>query len=312
MTYKIEDVVSKIIQGDCLETIKMLPDKSVNCAITSPPYFRLRDYFWEGQWGMENSYQEYLEHLWLLMDEIYRVLRDDGTVWINLGDTFGGNNSIASNNGRSGFGTKREAVINKGLSKCLMLIPSRFAIGCIERGWILRNDCIWASRNKMPESVTDRFSKKYEHMFFFVKTEKYYFDLNGIRDKHLWADKDKRADGKRHESKGLCASGEYATNAVCYNPLGKNPGDVSDFWDIPTKGSSEKHYASFNSSLIDKPIIAGCPSGGIIIDPFAGTGTTLVRAYDLGRQYIGIEGKKEYVDICNKRLKEVESQLRIF
>lgn len=134
-----------------------MPNEFLDCVITSPPYWQLRDYGYEGQWGMENTYNDYLENLWSLMDEIYRVLKNDGTVWINLGDTYE--------------------------DKCLLLIPHRFAIGCIERGWLMRNDIIWAKRNAMPESVSDRFSKKHEYLFFMTKSTNYYFDLDSVRDK---------------------------------------------------------------------------------------------------------------------------------
>ena len=142
----------------CLETLRKMPNDFLDCVITSPPYWQLRDYGYEGQWGLEPTYSEYLENLWSMMDEIYRVLKPTGTVWINLGDTY-------------------------SKSKCLLLIPHRFAIGCIERGWIMRNDIIWAKRNGMPESITDRFTKKHEYFFFMTKSTEYYFDLDGIRDK---------------------------------------------------------------------------------------------------------------------------------
>jgi len=177
----------------------------------------------------------------------------------------------------------------------------------------MRNDIIWAKRNGMPESVTDRFSKKHEYFFLMVKNSKYYFDLDGIRDNHKWADKDKRALIKGGvESGGKTATGNYATTRVSYSEGGKNPGSVSDFWDIPTRPSSEKHYAKFNSQLIDKPIIAGCPHGGVVLDPFCGTGTTLVRAKQLMRNVIGIDGSKEYCDIATKALADELAQIRMF
>ena len=188
--------VNKIYQGTCLDLIKTFPDKSIDCVITSPPYWQLRDYGWDGQWGNEPTFQMYLENLWSLMDEIYRVLKDEGTVWVNLGDTYGtqgGKNTGKEQKkydstyiqNRVGVNGEEDATLIKqqGYHKCLLLIPHRFAIGCIDRGWIIRNDIIWAKRNGMPESVTDRFSKKHEYFFFMVKKEKYYFDLDGIRDK---------------------------------------------------------------------------------------------------------------------------------
>ena len=293
---------NKIYQGNCIDVIKTFPNKSIDCVITSPPYWQLRDYGWDGQWGMENTFKKYLENLWNLMDEIFRVLKDTGTVFINLGDTYGGtgikteNHNLKkckNNTPSTGYGLG-----NKEISKCLLLIPHRFAIGCIDIGWIVRNDIVWAKRNGMPESVTDRFSKKHEYFFFMVKSEKYYFDLNGIRDKNITSS---NIRNKIIESYGIelkLGKGIREWN----NNNGKNPGSVSDFWDIPTQPNSDKHFASFNTKLIEKPIIAGCPKDGVILDPFCGTATTGCRAIDLGRKFIGIEGNKEYVKIANKKL----------
>ena len=179
--------VNKIYQEPCLETVSKMPDNFLDCVITSPPYWQLRDYGYEGQWGLEPTYQQYLEHLWSLMDAIYPKLKDGGTVWVNLGDTYM-NNSSYCEKGRQGYGNDKIGMIYKKddniKQKSLCLIPHRFAIGCIERNWIMRNDVIWAKRNGMPESVTDRFSKKHEYFFFMVKSEKYYFDLDAIRDEH--------------------------------------------------------------------------------------------------------------------------------
>lgn len=304
---------NRIIHGDCLETIKTFPDKSINCVITSPPYWQLRDYGWSGQWGLEPTFTEYLNHLWQLMDEIHRVLTDDGTVWVNLGDTYGGGSGVHE----SMTAIKNGCLIGNlppkgGLSKCLLLIPHRFAIGCIERGWIVRNDIIWAKRNGMPESVTDRMSKKHEYIFLMAKSEKYYFDLDGIRDKQKQVSLDKMRD-KSKENYGsafLSPIGKGARPETHVN--GKNPGSVSDFWDITTKPSGNKHYATFNTDLISRPIIAGCPVDGIILDPFCGTATTGCRAIDLGRRFIGIEGNAEYVKIGNNNLRPYLQQQQLF
>ena len=311
-------MINKIYNEPCLDTLKRMQDKSIDCVITSPPYWQLRDYGYEGQWGLEPTFNEYLEHLWQLMDEIYRVLKDEGTCWVNLGDTYNG----AKVGNTSNKGYKENTVIDtfkkqkiEGIKdKCLLLIPHRFAIGCIDRGWILRNDIIWAKRNGMPEPVTDRFTKKHEYIFFMVKSEKYYFDLDAIRDKHKHSH-DKRNDGNRHEySENVKSQNNewIASNAVSFNPLGKNPGSVSDFWDITTKGSSSKHYASYNMDLIKKPILAGCPEGGIIYDPFMGTGTTAIAAIKSNRKFIGSEMSTEYIKICESNIKPLLQQTTLF
>lgn len=303
---------NKIYQEPCLDTLKKMKDNSIDCVISSPPYWQLRDYGYEGQWGLEPTFQEYLEHLWEMMDEIYRVLKPSGTVWINLGDTYGGNNSMASNNGRAGMGNPREKLSNRGISKCLMLIPHRFAIGCIDRGWIVRNDIIWAKRNGMPDSVKDRFTKKHEYFFFMVKYEKYFFDLDAIRDKHKDSSLQRIEYGwkSNHDSIGEIDTDKMG-DRFC-NPLGKNPGDVADFWDINTKPSGEKHYAQYNDELIRKPILAGCPEGGIIYDPFMGSGSTAIASIRANRQFIGSEMSEEYIKIANKRIQPLLNQTKLF
>lgn len=311
---------NKIFNEPSLQTLKRMQDKSIDCVITSPPYWQLRDYGYEGQWGLEPTFQEYLEHLWQLMDEIYRVLKDEGTCWINLGDTYARGSRAKYAHSNQSLRSKHEHLIEpntkpnyEGLDKCLLLIPHRFAIGCIDRGWILRNDIIWAKRNGMPESVTDRFTKKHEYIFFMVKSEKYYFDLDAIRDKHKEVSLVRDNYGRKAKyAEGFAAvSRTYEAGEMC-NPLGKNPGSVSDFWDIQTKPSSSSHYASYNTDLIKKPILAGCPEGGIIYDPFMGTGTTAVAALRANRNFIGSEMSEEYIKICNYNIEPYLKQTKLF
>lgn len=308
---------AKIICGDVLETIKKFPDGCIDSVITSPPYWQLRDYGYPEQWGLEPRYEEYLEHLWSLMDEIYRVLKNTGTVWVNLGDSYSqrnannSSNHIQSNSKISNSKKNAERVASqKGYAyKCLMLIPHRFVIGCIDRKWILRNDIIWAKRNAIPESILDRFSKKHEFFFFMVKNTKYYFDLDGIRDKNQTLVQSRKSIFGKSEGGELGA----AYGRVCgSNENGKNPGDISDFWDIPTRPSFDKHYATFNTKLIDKPIIAGCPKNGIILDPFCGSGTTLVRAIQLDRRAIGIDGSAEYCEMAKRKIDDELNQGKLF
>lgn len=350
--------INKIYQEPCLDTVARMDDNSIDCVITSPPYWQLRDYGYEGQWGLEPTYQEYLENLWSLMDAIYPKLKDGGTVWVNLGDSYstqsGTNAALArgksyehestylTNRGESGKLIKPKNMQNK----CLLLIPHRFAIGCIDRGWIVRNDIIWAKRNGMPESVTDRFSKKHEYFFFMVKSEKYHFDLDAIRDRQIYGNERERfsdhpnngyvttkipkeqsemfgsprARQHRNIKGNMTDSGLTHTTAGLslktaeekQNPKGKNPGSVSDFWDIPTKPSSAKHYATYNDSLLVKPILAGCPKDGIIYDPFMGTGSTAEAAIRAGRRFIGSEMSDAYVKIAEERLDPFLRQLTLF
>ncbi len=310
---------SGIYNMGVLSGMKLMEDNSIDCIITSPPYWQLWDYGYPGQWGLEPTYQEYLEHLWQFMDECKRVLKKTGTAWINLGDTDGGSkkgNDDGLRNHKVGININK----NDGVNKCLLLIPHRFAIGCIDRGWIMRNDIIWAKRNGMPESCQDRFSKKHEYFFFMAKNQKYYFDLDGIRIKtgretsEEMYNKNKVGSFHNHSSdleQGLMQK-KVAGFSNMNNPSGKNPGTVSDFWDVTTKGSSEKHYASFNFKLIEKCIVAGCPEGGTVLDPFCGTGTTLVRALQLNRKVIGIDASKEYCEIAEKNLSKEMDQIKMF
>lgn len=308
---------SEIIHGLALEKSMELDNNSINCIITSPPYWQLRDYGFSEQWGLEPTYQEYLEHLWSLFDVLKDKLIDDGTCWVNLGDSYNSHSTGKGNVGgiegkrknKQDNSVNKNKTANQAPDKCLMLIPHRFAIGMIDRGWILRNDIIWAKPNGMPESVTDRFSKKHEFIFFFTKSKKYYFDLDSVRDKSEYReqDKPKRTD-KIVKAVGISENSTLRN----YNPYGKNPGDVSDFWAITTKPNSTNHYASYNPQLIDKPIIAGCPKGGMILDPFCGTGTTLTRAMQLERNAKGIEGNPEYVKIAEKNIEPYLIQNDLF
>lgn len=331
--------VNKIYCGNCLDVMKGFKDKSVNCVITSPPYWQLRDYKWDGQWGLEPTFQQYLENLWSLIDEIWRVLVDDGTVWINLGDTYstqsGNTLGVDYDSANPMFNPSSGDVLIKDKSlpsKCLLLIPHRFAIGCIDRGWIVRNDIIWAKRNGMPESIRDRFSKKHEYIFFMVKKEKYYFDLDSIREKQKNVSLKRyqygftgQEGGESDNLKGVRMrdkSKEKYSEAFLrqlgtgerpeWNVNGKNPGDVSDFWDIATQPSIDEHYASYNEKLIGRPIIAGCPPDGIILDPFCGTGTTGCRAIELGRNFIGIDGSEKFCKMAEENIKPFLQQGRMF
>ena len=171
--------INKIYNEPCLDTLMKMQDNSIDCVITSPPYWQLRDYGYDGQWGLEPTFQEYLEHLWSMMDLIYLKLKPSGTCWINLGDTYAsktkGTGGINNNKRQARKDKENFQAFDCGATKteieepdkCLLLIPHRFAIGCIDRGWIVRNDIIWAKRNGMPESVTDRFSKKHEYFFLY-------------------------------------------------------------------------------------------------------------------------------------------------
>ena len=301
--------INKIIQGDALEVLKILPDESVDCMITSPPYWALRDYGVEGQLGLEPTFQEYISKLCGVFDEVKRVLKKEGTCWVNLGDTYGG----------TGAGQYK---------KCLLQIPSRFTIAMTERGWILRNTIIWHKKNAMPSSVLDRFSNKYEQVFFFVKNRKYYFDVDSIRIPYELNEKRSNGIGENAEAMGsprARVGRQYNSkertkrrvleeiarkmghrrppeNEYDRNPKGKNRGDV---WSTTSQPYLEAHFAVFPEKLIEPMILSGCPKGGLVLDIFMGAGTTAVVAKKLGRNYLGIELNPEYVKIVEERLRQV-------
>lgn len=310
--------VNKIYSGKCLDLFKNLDDESIDCVITSPPYWQLRDYQWDGQWGLEPTFQEYIENLWQMMDEVWRVLKPTGTVWINLGDTYNGDKTGNDNpkmNKEVNVSSFKKEKSKEIPNKCLLLIPHRFAIGCIDRGWVVRNDITWAKRNAMPEPVMDRFSKKHEYFFLMTKNEKYYFDLESVRQKskplNRWGGNKLVAKGQSTWDEGT-GQNSYRNRDMQPNNGMKNPGDVADFWDIPTEPSSDKHFAKYNTSLISVPIVAGCPNGGVVLDPFCGTATTGCRALELGRNFIGFDGSEKFVEIGRKNIEPYLRQTSLF
>jgi len=297
-----------IYEGDSLEVLKTLPDESINCVVTSPPYWGLRDYGVEGQFGLEKTPEEYVEKLVKIFREVRRVLRDDGTVWLNLGDSYAGS---------SGSGGKTEKQVSNvgsfhgggvrmsdGLKpKDLVGIPWRVAFALQADGWYLRSDIIWHKPNPMPESVTDRPTKSHEYIFLLSKSKKYYYDVEAIREPHISSQK----EIDRQHSEGIKDT-NYATSknwsgGVGYNENGRNKRTV---WTVNTKPYPEAHFAVFPEDLIVPCIKAGCPKDGIVLDPFIGSGTTAKVAQRLGRNWVGIELNPDYIKLANKRFIQEE------
>ncbi len=318
----------KTIFGDCLEMVRTLSDESVDSVITSPPYWQLRDYGFAGQWGAEKNFDEYLDKMIELMFELKRVLKPTGTMWINLGDTYA---TFRGKNGQSPDMKERNRGIVKNqkskhhldrpnrmnIEKSLLLIPHRFAIRCIdELGLRLRNDIIWAKPHGLPESVQDRFTKKHEYVFFFVKEPKYYFDLDSIREPLKLESIQRLSQNiaqQQGSSRGHGGMKKNGNLKACAHERGKNPGDVSDFWAINPiqKKDNTNHFAKYNIELIRKPILAGSPVDGVILDPFAGTGTTAIAAIKYDRRFIAIEASEEYYSLMNSNIEAIDSQLKI-
>ena len=255
----------------------------------------------EGQLGLEPTFQEYIDKLCNIFDEVKRVLKKEGTCWVNIGDTYNGNKEGKTDNKVCDYlkNTTTNLHNKKGdlPDKCLCQIPSRFAIEMTNRGWILRNEIIWHKPNCMPSSVEDRFTVDFEKVFFFVKSKKYYFEqiLEPLSENTDIEYRQNLRKDKEYESKE-----PYEKNfPKSFNIQGKNKRTV---WSITTKGFSEAHFATYPEALVEPMVKSGCPMGGTVLDVFSGSGTTGRVAIDNGRNYIGIELNPEYIEIQKRRL----------
>lgn len=313
----IEFFTDKIIGGDAEKVLKKLPDESVDCVVTSPPYWALRDYGVAGQIGLEPSIEAYLERLVAVFTEIRRVLKPTGTLWVNFGDTY-------SNKTKGGYRNKPQNNMYDRLSrratfpklkieldipaKSLCLIPARFALRMIEQNWILRNEIIWHKPNVMPQSAKDRFTVNFEKVFFFVKERKYYFRQqfeplkNRERLKRRLLNPEK--SHKQTESYWFSANPKLSEKRrLKMLEKGRKKRCV---WTIGTTSFGGQHFAVYPERLVETPILAGCPEGGIVLDPFSGSGTTAVVAKKLNRRFIGIELNPAYVKLAQKRLRKLQ------
>jgi len=272
-----------ILQGNCIETLQKLDDKSINTCITSPPYWGLRNYNdEEKQLGMEDTPEEFVDNLVKVFREVKRVLRDDGTVWLNLGDSYamssirGGNKKFSGNVGAHNHYEKSikkgKRKIPNGLKpKDLIGIPWRVALALQQDGWYLRQDIIWHKPNPMPESVKDRCTKAHEYIFLLSKSQKYYFDNEAIKENVV------EGIGKRNKR---------------------------SVWTITTKPFKGAHFATFPMDLIEPCVLAGCPEDGVVLDPFAGSGTTGIVAVNHNRNAVLCELNQEYIEIAKNRINE--------
>jgi len=295
--------MNKIEFGDCRETMRRWASEGVKVqtCVTSPPYFGLRDYGHDGQIGLEETPEQYIDAMVEVFSCVKNILADDGTLWLNIGDSYAGNNSQASNNGRAGFGNARERVVNRtgeGLkTKDLIGIPWMLAFALRADGWYLRQDIIWHKPNPMPESVTDRCTKAHEYIFLMSKSAKYYYDIEAIKEEAHSTDNSNRNrdDTKLNNTAGRTRMAGLKTNHY----ENKNKRSV---WTVTTKPYEGAHFAVFPTDLIEPCIMAGAPVGGIVLDPFMGSGTTAQVAQSLGRQYLGCELNPEYAPLQKKRL----------
>lgn len=385
--------IDKIHCTDALKGLKLLPKESVNCVVTSPPYWSVRDYgipatkWFDGArcvLGLEPSLTAYVDHLCEVFNEVYRVLKPTGTLWVNLGDTYAGSWGNYAPGGINGAQRPRtpdgdrwrrpaysdtskrppSSIKQPVRPKSLCFIPERFALAMIDRGWILRNRIVWHKPNHMPSSVKDRFTSSWEYLFFFVKSKRYYFDLDAVRVPHKTVvrhnlqlkpgvearpspnPRGRRMPPRADERGGLHPKGRNPADhwtippetrslgAITgvqgavkvpggsgwvghppggeariireqdtrwLSPAGKNPGDS---WEISTqrRRPNGAHFAIYPERLCERPIEAGCPPDGLVLDPFAGSGTTAVVARRLGRRFLGFEINPDYVKMANARL----------
>ena len=306
-----EDDHVTLWHGDCLDVLANLPAASVDCCVTSPPYYGLRDYGAARQHGLEASPAEYVATMVGVFREVRRVLADDGTLWVNLGDSYSGSwgaQGVTGGLRKRGVvdarayapSSTRTGAIRPGHppAKNMLGMPWRVAFALQDDGWTLRNDIIWAKPNAMPESVTDRLSTKHEHLFLFAKSRNYWFDLNPIREAH--ADASIQRAQPHRAAAGLAArdgkpyAGIASALDQANHPSGRNPGDV---WTIPTRPFAEAHFAVMAPELARRAIVAGCKPGGTVLDPYSGSGTTGQQAIRHGRRYVGIDVNADYLDI---------------
>ncbi len=310
--------INHIYQGDALTVLKTIPDESVDCCVTSPPYYGLRDYGVSGQIGLESTPEQYIEKLTEVFSEVKRVLKPHGTAWINIGDSYAGSGRGKGDVNKKGRQPKVSHIGDKFdkpqniegyKNKDLIGVPYMLAFALRADGWYLRQAIIWHKPNPMPESVKDRCTKSYEHILLLSKSPKYFFDHNAIKEKAKY-------DGRKDTTyKG---SAKYAKNGVTglspqsfsargherwqRNENGEFMRNKRDVWSVCTKPEREAHFACFPQELIVDCIKAGCPVDGVVLDPFIGSGTTAVVAQKLGRNYLGIELNPLYIEIAKRKI----------
>lgn len=299
----------QILTGDCSAVLGTLPEASVHCCVTSPPYWGLRDYGHDRQIGLEETPEEYVKRLVEVFARVWRVLRADGTLWLNLGDSYASDVKGSGGSGKSRLGPNGDLQniefqkmepkrFNHGLMpKNLVGIPWRVAFALQASGWYLRSDIIWHKPNPMPESVTDRPTKAHEYIFLLSKSERYYYDGEAINEPAT----SKFGFGITNGSQKYGDEIDLARpHSGWMGGNGENRNKRS-VWTVPTSPFPEAHFATYPPDLIKPCILAGCPAGGTVLDPFGGSGTTGMVALELGRKAILIELNPEYVKLAEQR-----------
>ena len=310
--------INTILCGDALETLKDLPDESINCCITSPPYYGLRDYHKKGQIGREATVEEYLNRLVEVFREVRRVLKKDGTCFLVLGDSYAGTSSKKEQRdpkypkGRNGQDLSITQKVYGYKAKDLMGIPWRLALLLREDGWYLRSDIIWHKENAMPEACRDRPTRSYEHIFLLSKSPKYYYDYEQMAEPMKEVSKKRYVRGRSEDNKYLKRDAGISVQKINEaRKYGQYKGDnipqfrnKRDIWTINTTSFRGNHYAAFPPKLAEICMLAGCPKDGVVLDPFIGSGTVGFVALMQDRKYIGIELNEEYCKLARKRISE--------
>lgn len=307
--------MSQILCGDALEVLKTLPDESVDMCVTSPPYYGLRDYEEEKQVGIEQSPDEYIKRLTDIFGEVYRVLKKDGTLWVNIGDSYAGSGkgpmTLAIESGTKNKSLYQDGskiydvpkVWNKIKPKDMIGIPWLLAFSLRDYGWYLRSDIIWRKTNCLPESVKDRPVKCYEHIFLLSKSKNYYYDYEAIQEpiKEVSRERYKRKRSDKCKYNGTQGITRAHENFLDFPQEFKRKRDV---WDVSTNTHRmDEHFAMYPEKLIEPCILAGSREGGIVLDPFFGSGTTGAVAKRFNREYIGIDLNERY---CQKARERIE------
>lgn len=304
--YYSDDSVT-LWHGDALEVLRQMGDGSVNCVVTSPPYYGLRDYGEPGQYGLEATPAEYIETMRAVFTEVRRVLATDGTLWLNLGDTYASKANAGASVGRTRRADRAELIPARRNTtaeapyKSLLMIPERVAWALVDDGWTLRNRIVWHKPSAMPESVTDRLATRHEAVFLFARASRYWFDLDAIREPHTMQQRRRTVThnynppSSQPEHRGL----HRVRSEVHHDghPAGRNPGDV---WSIPTVPFTAAHFAVMPPDLAQRCVLAGCRPGGVVLDPFCGSGTTGAVATAAARGFVGIDLSATYLDLALK------------
>lgn len=323
--------------GDCREVLSGLPGASVNACVTSPPYWGLRNYGHEDQIGQESHPQEFVDEMVGVFREVRRVLRDDGTVWLNLGDSYAtGAGAVGA---CPGGGDQGERFLRAGMvatqpnrmklegfkSKDLVGIPWRVALALQADGWYLRQDIIWHKPNPMPESVQDRCTKSHEYIFLLTKSERYWFDSDAIKEPAVCgANGSEFHTGKTGEHQLVRSQkvrpskprGSFAGKTEAMALTGQNSfravtetRNKRSVWTVALKPYKGAHFATYPQELIEPCVLAGCPEGGVVLDPFIGSGTTAAVARRFGRRFVGCELNPEYLELAKRRFDQRELPL---